>query len=162
MRRLTYVTASLAFCLMVLMVITALHLRRPGLDISCSSWFQQENTRNDFRMTSNTLFTFTPDGAGFISMSGYVRHKGGEYHLRRDYRFTYKNVGGNKWQLNRMEVTAAGSNEVPTGLIEHNFYSTEKKEGATIIYIARIKDIPSAWVIGGLYSPAFMCVSSND
>lgn len=161
MRLVSYVATGLCLCLMMLVLVTAWRLKPPELDFSCSSYFQQENTGDDFYMTSNTLFTFTPVGTGFISMSGSVRHGGQEYPLRRDYQFSYHNAGGNKWQFTRVEVTFAGSDKVPAGLVERNFYSTGKKKNGTFVYIAEIKDIPGARVIGGLYSPAFMCVSTS-
>ena len=162
MRCLSYASTLLAACLCVVILMTAWHLRRPGLDFACSSLFEQENTGDDFHMTSNTLFTFTPDGAGFISMDGTVRHLEREYKLRRDYRFTYQHAGGNRWQLSRAEVTPAGSDDVPPGLVERNFYSTKNKKNGIYIYVAQVKDIPGAWTVGGLYSPAFMCVSSKE
>lgn len=162
MKRLSYISTVLALCLMVLIVITAWHLRRPALDFTCASWLQQVNAGDDFNMTSNTMFTFTPDGAGFISMSGNVRHGGRDYTLRRDYRLTYRHEGGNIWQFTRVEASAAGSDEIPAGLLERNFYSIQKRKSGIFIYIAQVKDIPGAWTIGGLYSPAFMCVTGKD
>ncbi|WP_085841570.1 hypothetical protein [Enterobacter asburiae] len=162
MKRLSYILTGLVVCLAILLAINAWQLYRPALDFSCSSLFEQENTGDDFHMISNTLFTFTPDKAGFISMDGTVNHRGREYKLRRDIRFIYKHAGGNKWQLSQMDVIFAGSDQVPAGVVERNFYSTDKKKNGIFIYIAPVKDIPGAWIISGLYSPAFMCVSNSS
>jgi hypothetical protein len=161
-KHLIYIFIGLVACLTALLAINAWQMYRPALDLSCSSLFEQENTGDDFRMTSNTLFTFTPDRAGFISMDGTVSHQGHEYKLRRDFRFVYKHAGGNKWQLSQMNIIFAGSDEVPVGLVERNFYSTDKKKNGIFIYIAQVKDMPGAWIISGLYSPAFMCVSNSS
>jgi len=159
-KRLPYLTGILFF-LMVLLLTNAWYLYRPVLDFSCSSLFQQDNIEDDFHMTSNTLFTFTPDGTGFISMDGTVNHLGHEYKLRRDYRFTYKHAGGNKWQFSHVNFILSGSENVPAGLVERNFYSLEKKKNNIFIYVAKVNDVPGVRIIGGLYSPAFMCFSNN-
>ena len=151
----------LTLLLMTLILVYFWQWRGPVLDFACSSWFRQYNTGDDFDMISNTLFTFTPDGKGLISMDGAVIHYGKTFKLRRDYSFTYKHIGGNKWQFLDVDMTQAGSDSVPSGLLERNFYSTENRSRGIFIYIAQVWDIPGAWTVGGLYSPAFMCVDNG-
>lgn len=162
MKRLSYISIILVVCLTVLTAITVWHLRRPVLNFTCSSWLQQANAGSDFNMTSNTLFTFNPNGTGFISMFGNVRHGGREYTLRRDYRFTYRHAGRNIWQLVRVTTSTAGSDDVPPGLLDRNFYSISKNRESIFIYIAQVEDLTRARVIGGLHSPAFMCISGRQ
>ena len=95
-------------------------------------------------------------------MDGSVTHQGKNYKFRRDYTFTYKNAGGNKWQLLDVEVMLAGSDEVPLGMIERNFFDSGNNKNGKYIYVAQVKDIPDAWVVGGLYTPAFICVNKED
>ncbi|WP_421512480.1 hypothetical protein ACOQH0_23540 (plasmid) [Enterobacter sp. JS8-1] len=151
----------MALLLIVMVLVTVMQLRGPVLDFSCASWFRQSNTSDDFDMTSNTLFTFTPDGKGLISMDGAVMRQGETFKLRRDYNFTYRHAGGNRWQLMDVDMTQAGSDNVPAGLVERNFYNTVTKTRGNYIYVAQVRDIKGAWTVGGLYSPAFMCVDNS-
>lgn len=154
-------TTLLALLLIAVILVTVWQWRGPALDFSCSSWFRQNNTGDDFDMNSNTLFTFTPDGKGLISMDGAVIRHGETFKLRRDYSFNYRHAGGNKWQFSDVDMTLAGSDNVPAGLVERNFYNTGNRTRGIFIYIAKVGDIPGAWTVGGLYSPAFMCVDSD-
>ena len=156
----TYAAIFIFFLLMMLVSITIWNLYDPVIDLSCSSYIHQESKGNDYLMTSNTLFNFSTNGKGFISMDGAVTHQNKEYKFRRDYRFQYKNVEGNKWRLFDIEVTLAGSDDVPTGLVERNFYTTQKNENGNYVYIAHIKGNERLWIIGGLYTPAFICYNN--
>lgn len=161
MSRLSRLTTLLALLLIAVTLVTVWQWRRLALDFSCSSWFRQNNTGDDFDMTSNTLFTFTPDGKGLISMDGAVVRHGETFKLRRDYSFTYTHAGGNKWQLSDVDMMLAGSDNVPAGVVERNFHNTGHRSRGILIYIAQVRDIPGAWAVGGLYSPAFMCMDSD-
>lgn len=160
MKRLSYAAIFLLFSIITFASVIVWNLNEPVIDLSCSSYIRQESKANDYLMTSNTLFNFTSDGKGFISMDGTVTHHKKEFKFRRDYRFLYRNVDGNKWRLYDIEATLAGSDDVPAGLVERNFFRTEKNEYGHYVYIAHIRGDAKLWIIGGLYTPAFICFNN--
>lgn len=162
MKYLSYATSALILSILASLSIIYWQMKGSLLNFSCSSYFAQDNKAEDFYMISNTLMSFSLDRKGFISMDGWVAHKGKVYKFRRDYSFIYKNASGNKWQLLDAEVTIAGSDDVPVGMIERNFFSTDNKKNGNYIYVAQVEDIKDAWIVGGLYTPAFICVNNKN
>lgn len=128
------------------------------LNFSCSSYYEQKVLDNQFMMITNNIITFSKDGSGSLSMDGVVTHFDLTYKVRRDYHFKYTHKNNNIYQLFDIEVLTAGQDNTHQSLLDQNFFSVQRTSPHTI-YIGTLDILDKAHIIGGLYAPAFVCIS---
>lgn len=122
-------------------------------EIKCTSYIEQWNNKEEYRMNSSFIFSFERNGTGLISIDGKLHYKKNEYTLNRNIKVTYKKMSDNIWEFTSMKTTKQIADNTPDNLITRFFYSIDDNEGHYMI-LSKVND---NWLIGSIRSPAFIC-----
>ncbi|POT29232.1 hypothetical protein [Citrobacter braakii] len=120
------------------------------LNFSCSAPLHQVNSDDDFSLHMAFILTMQPNSHGLAVMDGNIVYKNTKYKLRRDLEFSYEPFSDRLYKVSDLKVIKGAKDSVPEALLPMNY---------SFLYIARVKNVNNALLVGAVTFPAFMCLT---
>lgn len=153
---LTYkIMALIAFELVLSATVWFMSVRNARIDLACDTYAMMQNIGGDSVIKGNFSFRFFPNGTGMIGIDGELIHNGKSLKMLKEIRINYKPLDKGTYQLTNFLLSSSKRDEVPDYLIENNFFPVGKDR----MKIIRVSRVDGAWLIGGRFTPAFMCIN---
>lgn len=137
-----------------------MHWKTPGSDLEkdCTAIFTIRDRPSDFYAQLNLFVHMKRDNTGYFDLSGKTFTSKDSYTTARSYSFDIQKQSGSIYHLSNVKLSKRLADNTRDDIMDKLIFSIDSQDGRYV----RLTAIDGAYVVGNLYSPAFICIISHE
>lgn len=128
------------------------------LEKDCTAIFTIKDKPSDFYAQLNLFVHMKKDNTGYFDLSGKTYTSKDSFTTARSYSFNIQKQGGNIYHLNSIKLSKRLADNTRDDIMDKLVFSIDSQDGRYV----RLTEIDGAYVVGNLYSPAFICIIDHE
>lgn len=149
------ISALIILQLLMSVVVYAFSVYNAQIDLMCNTWGNISSIRGETTLKNNFYLRLFPNGEGVIGLEGHMLIQGQSVPVRKEISVKYRRIDQDTFQFTKFEMTSTEKDKVPDEILERYFFPV----GSRGVQIFTLSKIANAWIVGGRFTPAFVCAA---
>lgn len=132
--------------------------QKSGLDMDCSAIYSKRDKATGFYAQLNLFLHFNKNNTGYIDISGKAFNENKSYVAARAYNFSIHSQPGSIYHVTKITMSKRAADNMPDPVMDKLIFSIDSKDERYV----KITKMDDAYVMSNLYSPAFICVVTDE